>query len=295
MIRSRYKIPQLVLLFIFCGLFFVLPFALYKNEKPIGLEYLMYTFPLVSLFLIYITFKNAPRIFFDEEFLTVKFPFVSKTYSWSSIKDIYLSKKEYYMANSMEATSIIFDNNDKLLIWQDVYSNCGQMRKLISDRAADKIRDPKTLINSVNFSTITRRRYSGNVYTSFNTLLIIGISMFFTFSISGKMNSEKLFFIPVLFVSFLFLGLGTQMNYFLIDDGCLIIKNHYFVWVNKKVSLQDIIEVDVEQPNKRSAGLRVMTKDFSSKFYGAGSLRGGNWDELLSDLRAIGIPSRNDR
>ena len=92
-----------------------------------------------------------------------------------------------------------------------------------------------------------------------------------------------------------FFGMGTQMNYFLIDNGYLIIKNHYFAWLNRKVSLQDVVEVDIEQPNKRSTGLRIITRDFKSKLYGAGSLRDRNWEELLNDLKLIDIPVRDDR
>lgn len=295
MVKSKYKIPQLILTVSISALFFLLPFTIMNSGKPIKNEFLLLIMPALSLFLIYTTFQKSPRIAFDDEFITAKSLLNTKTYDWSSIRDIYLSRKESYLSQNLEATSIIFDNDEKILIWQDVYSNCGQIRKLLSVKAADKIRDPRPAWKPGNLMAITRRRYSGNVYTSFNTLLIVGISLFMAFSFLGKMSSEKLIFIPIIFICLLFLGLGTQMNYFLIDDGYLVIKNHYLAWINKKLSLQDIVEIDVEQPNKRSAGLRVMTNDFNSKFYGAGSLRDENWDQLLNDLKIIGIPSRNDR
>ena len=295
MLKSKYKIPQLIIIIIFCLLFMGMPFIILNNGRTFEHRYFVIIFPILSLFLFYSTFQKSPRILFDDEFITARYLFSEKAYRWSSITDIYLSRKENYMLQAMEATSIIFDNEDKLSIWQDVYSNCEEMRSYISQKSSAKIRDPRPNIVSSNLQSITRRRYSGNVYTSFNTLLVVGMAIFMFISTKGKAKSEILILIPIGFIILLFLGVGTQMNYFLIDDGCLFIKNHYFPWVNKQVKLEDIVEVDIETPNKRSTGLRIITKDFKSKIYGAGSLRSGNWDDLLNELKLIGIPARDDR
>jgi hypothetical protein len=85
------------------------------------------------------------------------------------------------------------------------------------------------------------------------------------------------------------------MNYFLIDDGYVIIKNHYFPWQFIKFSLNDIESVDIETPYRRSTGLRILFRNFKSKIYGAGTLRDHNWKDLLNDLKLIGIPARDDR
>jgi hypothetical protein len=293
MLSSKYKIPLLITIVFFCLLFFIMPFIILNDGKSGRHEYLVIIFPILSLFLFYSYSRSSPRIVLDDEFLTAKYLFYSKTYDWSAIKDIYLSKKENYMMQNMEATSILFDNGDKLNIWQDVYGNCEQLRSFISQKASEKIRDPSPNIIANNLRSITRRRYSGNVYTSYNTILIVGMAIFFGISI--KFKFDFILLIPICFILIFFFGLGTQMNYFLIDEGCLFIRNHYFPWINKKVRLEDIVEVDIETPNKRSTGLRIITKDFNSKLYGAGSLRSKTWKELLSDLRLIGIPSRDDR
>ncbi len=296
MLRSKYKIPQLIIIIIFCLLFMGMPFIILNNGRTFEHKYFVIIFPILSLFLFYSTFQKSPRILFDDEFITARYLFSEKIYDWSSISGHgYLSRKENYMLQAMEATSIIFDNGDKLSIWQDVYSNCEEMRSYISNKSSTKIRDPRPNIVSSNLQSITRRRYSGNVYTSFNTLLVIGMAIFMWISIKGKAKSEILLLIPIGFIILLFFGVGTQMNYFLIDERCLFIKNHYFPWINKQVRLEDIVEVDIETPNKRSTGLRIITKDFKSKIYGAGSLRSRNWDELLGDLKLIGIPARDDR
>ncbi len=295
MLKSKYKVLLLIVTIVFCLFFMAMPFIILHNSRTFEHDYIVIIFPILSLFLFYSTFQKSPRIILDDEFLTAKYLFNEKIYSWSSIVDIYLSRKENYMLQRMEATSIIFDNGEKLNIWQDVYSNCEEMRSYISKKSFGKIRDPRPNIISNNLRAITRRRYSGNVYTSFNTLLLVGLTIFIGISIKGKTKSEGLLIIPIGFILLLFFGVGSQMNYFLIDEGFLFIKNHYFPWINKQIRLEDIVEVDIETPNKRSTGLRIITKDFNSKLYGAGSLRNKHWEDLLGDLKLIGIPARDDR
>ena len=295
MLKSRYKISQLILIGFASLLLFVMPFLVLTGSKSVKHEYLFLLLPVMGFFLFYSTFQNSPRIIFDDAFITARYLFISKTYNWSSIQDIYLSNKQSYLLQRLEATTILFDDGRKLNIWHDMYSNCEPMRALIFQKVAEKIRDPRPNIVRSNLQVINRKRYSGNVYTSFNTLLIIGMFIFMAVSIKGKTESYQSLFFPAGFCLILFLGFGTQMNYFLIDEGCLVIRNQYFPWKNISIKLEDIVEVDIETPNKRSTGLRVITNDFHSKLYGAGSLRDHNWKELLSDLQLIGIPARDDR
>lgn len=231
----------------------------------------------------------------DENFLTIKYLFKPKSYTWSSVSEIYLGRKANYMMQSMEATYILFDNGEKLYIWQDVYRNTSEMRGFIAHRVSEKIQDPRPNIILKNIQSINRRRYSGNAYTSFNTLLIVGMAIFMGVLIKGKIRVDILLLVPIGVIVTMFFGFGTQMNYFIIDEGYLFIKNQFFPWVNRQIRLEDIVEVDIETPYRRSTGLRIITRDFNSRIYGAGSLRGKNWTDLMEDLKFIGIPVRDDR
>jgi hypothetical protein len=295
MVKSRYKALQLVLAVGFGIFFIVIPFIVFRNgAHPLRFKYLIFLVPLMGIFLLYSFFGRNPRVVFDSEFITAKYLFGTKVYSWAAIKDVFLSRKETYLGQYLEATVIVFGSQEKLILLQDMYRNLASMRSLIFQKAREKVRDVVPDIKEKDLLAVTRRRYSGNAYTSFNTLLIAGIAVMFIILINPLKPGPILFF-PVGFILLLVLGFGTQMHYFLIDDGCLIIKNHYFPWKNKKISLQDIEEVDIETPNKRSTGLRVMSKDFNSELFGAGTLRNINREELLKDFKLIGIPVRDDR
>ena len=293
--KSRYKIPQLVLILFVSALFLLIPILiLTKPNHLFRKDFIVLLLPVLSLLLVYFYFRKAPRILFDDDFITARYFFSSDTYSWTSITDIYLSKKDFNMMQPMEATSILFDNGRKLNLWQDVYRNCAEMRRFIFKRESDKIRDSKPTLISGNLRAILRRRYAGNVYTSFNSLFIVGVAVF-SWVISKSIDhlAVRLCFV-IGFTLLFFFGYGSQMNYFIIDEGCLVIRNHYFPWVNKTIRLTDIIEADVETPNKRSTSLRILTTELESFLYGGGSLRKKNWDELQLDFTSIGIPFRQD-
>ncbi len=295
MIRSKYKIPQRVFIILFCLLFLVAPFLLIDNKGSIRNGYLLFFLPVLSYIMLYSLFAKSPRIILDENFLTIKYLFKSKSYTWSSVSEIYLGRKANYMMQSMEATYILFDNGEKLYIWQDVYRNTSEMRGFIAHRVSEKIQDPRPNIILKNIQSINRRRYSGNAYTSFNTLLIVGMAIFMGVLIKGKIRVDILLLVPIGVIVTMFFGFGTQMNYFIIDEGYLFIKNQFFPWVNRQIRLEDIVEVDIETPYRRSTGLRIITRDFNFRIYGAGSLRGKNWTDLMEDLKFIGIPVRDDR
>lgn len=303
MVKSRYKIIQLALIIFVAMFIMIMAIFLYKTTRgPISasLMFLIVGFVGFAVYLTFNFFQRSPIITLDDGFITAKYPFNSRTYDWQSVKDVFFSKKEYYsvlyiMGQSLEATTISFDNGEKLVLWQDIYSNLDQLRTFISSKSIGKIRDPSPNISSRSLVSINRRRYAGNVYTSLNTIIISGMTVFMAFVMKSKLRFDSTLFIPIGLILFLFFLFGTQMNYFLIDNGVLFIKNHYFPWVNKLIDLKDIEEVDIETPKKRSTGLRIITKNFNSKIYGGGSLRDSNWKELLSDFKTIGIPARDDR
>ena len=214
MVKSKYSIVQLIAIGLSCSVFLVLPFVIMNTDNPDKNKFIMRIMPIMGLGLLYFYFKSGPRIILDSEFLTVRYPFQKKIFSWSAVRNIYLSNKGNYFLQKMEATTIIFDDGKKINIWQDIYTNCDQRREMLSRKVPDKIRDPKPRIISTNLNAITRRRYSGNVYSSFNTLLIVGLSLFMAFSFWGKMGSSQLILIPIVFIGLLFFWNGNANELF---------------------------------------------------------------------------------
>lgn len=297
--KTRYKPLQIALL-IFAVLIFSIP--IYKSFSDYETVWKFPTLGIgVMIFLLFLYvwfFWNAPLIIFTGDGIIRSRFFIKKRYDWHEVSEVLLSNKEVFLilifGQPYEATSIKFDNGDKIILWNDIYSNLNEIRELIADKAKDKIKDELPKINSSSVRSIGTKIYKGNPFISFNTILIFGITVWFLFLIFKDVIQKPGVLFVLLFPLVMFVGFGFQMNYFILDNDCLIIKNHYFPWKNIVYPLDDIIELDIETPYRRSTALRILTKEYKSKLYGAGSLRQHNWDELKSDIIKIGISLRTD-
>lgn len=181
-----------------------------------------------------------------------------------------------------------------LVVWGDMYRNMNEIRQFVTQKLNDKMHFLKPVNERHLKNLFIDKRYSGNVLTSLNTLTIIGMMIFFFVSLKMRNGKELLLLIPFFFILILYLALGTQMNFFEISFDKLIIRNHYFPWKKNEYNLADIEEVSLESPYRRSNSLRIITYQFQSKLYGAGSLRDRTWRELLDDLGSLGIKTKND-
>ncbi len=182
MVRSVYK-PQLILIVLISLLLTFFPLILLHIPMG-GMKniWILFFFPVLGIFLFYTTFQKGPRVILDENFITIKKLTGTDTFDWSNVQEVSLNKKESYNGHSMEATVIIFNNSDKLILWDNMYSNGAEMRNFINSKAGPKERDPPPKITEKSIFSVNRRIYAGNVFTSVNTLLIAGLAIFLFFT-----------------------------------------------------------------------------------------------------------------
>lgn len=305
MVKSKYNRLQLFLI-VFVSLFFIFIAVVLlrieedKHTSKFKNEILPYIFPVFGIYMTYIFFKRSPIISFKEKSITTTTFIFSKEFNCQTIDKIFLSNKEYYsvlliFGQYLEATTISFNDNSKIILWNDMYSNLTEIRQYLSEKLPDKIQDPKPKILQSSLKLIGEKEYKGNLLTSFNGLLFIGFCLFILFLLINKHPSQIMPYAAVFFpCAIFFIGIGLDMHYFILDNDVLIIKNHFFLWKEKKISVYDIEELVVESPFRRSDALRIITKKFQSKKYGAGTLRNKHWRELRDDMQMIGIPFRAD-
>ena len=293
-VKSKYNPVQVIVTAIACLMLWAGSIILHANTNPPTVKAVLGSVilaPLGIAFLI-IFFQRAPRIRMDENGITVKQLFKTYTYPWENVSNVLLTTQERYsiliFGYDMEAMKLILDENKALIVWSDMYRNMRQLRSFVSFKVENRIHF-LTKKAQVARNFLEHKKYSGNVVTSFNTLLILGMTAFFLFTMKPKPQNGLSALIPLSFILVMYVFLGTQMHYFEIHTNQLIIKNHYFPWLIKHYELNDIEEVALESPYRRSDGLRIITYDFKSKLYCAGSLRNRTWRELLSDLKEIGI------
>jgi CRISPR/Cas system CSM-associated protein Csm4 (group 5 of RAMP superfamily) len=85
-----------------------------------------------------------------------------------------------------------------------------------------------------------------------------------------------------------------KMHYFIVTEKYIIVKNSICFWYNKIYEIENVKELVIESPHKQSTSLRIITNDFQSKMYQAGSLRDKTWTEMKEYLLKKEIKVRNE-
>jgi hypothetical protein len=213
-----------------------------------------------------------------------------------------------FLSMPMEATSIKFIDGTRKVIWADNYRNTALLRA-----ALNLVKQQMNARKTINFEQFdfTRKRtekteetflssneFKGDLLTSMNGVILFGWILFILVMVISKPTvflSNAGALLSLSFATIVICGMMIyQLHYFVITDTQLFVKNHIWVWKNKIYQLDEIVEVAVETPHKRSTSLRVIDKDFNSKFYPAGTLRDKTWKNLMKELADRQIAVRNE-
>jgi hypothetical protein len=79
-----------------------------------------------------------------------------------------------------------------------------------------------------------------------------------------------------------------------LDKDYLVVKNHVWPWVHQVYRIKEIKQVVLEMPYRRSISLRIITQEYKSRLFPAGSLRKNHWKALLIQLQDLGLYIRNE-
>jgi len=181
-----------------------------------------------------------------------------------------------------EGSAIELNDGTRILISPREYSNAGEIRSLIyryysgEESAVPKLRD--------HAGAAHEKTYSGNPWTSFNSIL-------FYFICASAILSFIVLSQPVLliFIAIIYFLTSPQMYYFKVAGDSLTVRNHYRPWYKRNLKLEDI-RLLIYQPGFRlSNGLGIITMEFCSRGFRAGSLRKKDWRELMKDMQAMHI------
>ncbi len=259
------------------------------RHEPVGVVVLIYLLMgLLALIII-----KCPVFTFDNTTVKRTMFFSKKQYTWQDVKTVYISKKVDFPAVMVgwpaDALQLVFSDGASFILWHGVYSNLRDIRALVTQKLNSRlhfvIQPHERKIKKI----ITYKRYAGNVFFTFRTLLILSTPFVFMLVKQTVHLNSVFWYISAGIMIALFTGIGFQMNYFEIAEDKLIIKNQYFPWRIKEYQLDIIEEVSRETFFKGPDGLRIITYNYKSRLYSAASLGVLKWDELLQDLSSIGI------
>ncbi|CAN5483740.1 hypothetical protein BH11BAC5_BH11BAC5_52000 [soil metagenome] len=305
MIKSKFRRTQICFVITVFVISVVAIIALFKfsSSQPDGSVAAMtmaFFIFFYAILVIYNFIKNAPVVVFTSVSIVFKHPFKTTEYFWESVHSITLCKKENYTylkigGTNMECLSLTFHEAGKIILWDHVYSNLAEIRCYLNDKVKQKISDAEPSLKDSTLMYAEKKVYGRNPLFSFSALSILIMFIIFSVSFLSKASHSNFSVVAFLFPAALyFCAIGTQMNYFVVDQGSFIIKNYVFRWKNIRYPLKEINQFAFESQYRRSNTLRVITKDFKSKKYPADSLGDKQWRALYLDMTTISIPVRND-
>ena len=300
---------SIIFITLFCGsIELLVGFTLWEGYKNQTLESRDILFVPVSVGLLFIVFftlprflKNTPIIQLDEHKISF-FPIFGKvkTYNLQDIQTLKLTgKKPFLPLNDapLEGAQLIFTKGESEFIYDGMYANSWQMKSQLQNLVFGKeVSEFESEYKLIRLETEPVQFFKGNQFTSFqgimlwvSTIWYVSIGFPFTdFPSLGRLV------ICIFFLMAWFLFFSWMIHYFGLSENYLIVRNHTLPWVNRRFYLPNIKEVVFEQAGKRPYSLRVITQDFKSKLYPAGTLRVKHWLSLKSELEKNSIPVRNE-
>lgn len=251
-----------------------------------------------AVYTVYRYFKNAPIISLGKD--DIKFN--NKSFLLADLDNMELTGKQifkYAFGYPMEAATLHFKNGVTKYIFDDLYSNAWEIKSILKQVVMEKKEFPIFHSSPLDMNSVENdvyQTYKGNQFPSLRGILLwglIGVFAYVTFKEERPIPAGMILFLFGFYV-FWFFAISNQMRYFQVSDNYLLIRNHNLSWKKKAYHLSDIKEIVFERPAKLPYSLRVITYDFKSKLYQAGTLRDKTWLKLKEKLEAYPIKVRNE-
>lgn len=278
---------------------------MYLDEGISGIKGVFFLILIAFTFFLgfyspWVYFKNTYIISFDDKRLTLKSAFDYFELYWSEIEKIQITGKvffRYILPFPMEGT--IIKTKDKDIILYDTFLVKPHLIKYALDTFHKTKKFPVDYIekpvksNETEFEKFTI--FKGSAFFSFRGITTWGLIVFFFILPLTNPPTSNNSLIALIIIGSLWLMLNSIfMHYFGLSDKYLVIRNHFNPLKNKVYKLEDIKEVVYETSGKWPNCLRVITKKYHSKLYGAGTLRDKTWLEMKELFELNQIKVRNE-
>jgi hypothetical protein len=270
---------------------------------------------LFLLYIIYIFIKllnKFPELTISQNGIMLKSLFKNETYLWNEIKNIELSgKKQFgtFFNTPIEAVTFELENRKEKYFWIEQYSNSPHIR-IILDRAKRILKNDSLNFKNLDFKietevivqeiSITEQKevFNNNYLFSANGILFYGFIIFTLFMIFQNpktiiQNYDKLFLISL--VSLVLCAIfSSTMNFFIVTEKHLIVKNSIWYWKNDVYKIENIKEIIIEMPFRSPITLKIITNNYENKIYKASSLNTSTWQKLILYLENKKVNVRNE-
>lgn len=312
--RSYLKIDQLAYVSSFiCFTIGCLQIALACSWPLELLEYIILLFTAITLigcsaYSLINALRNSPSVLFNEDILMVR----EDIYYWKDFASVSFNGQKpckCIFRYSMEGMTIQFADNKKVILFDYAYSNLWILKLFIKQVIVEKNKEmklPQPHINQEELENEHFVAYKGNAIFSTKgifywciiaVLTFLYVQFYQTLHLSNYITEGMAILIGMtLFVLILITALTITMNYFLLSDRYLLIRNHILFWRKEIYAIKDICEATIENGFKKNKkfSLRLISNNFKYRFYPAWTLSQKTWQSFSNDLRRRDIKVRNE-
>jgi hypothetical protein len=240
-------------------------------------------------YFIYYYIKNSPRIFIDRKTIS----FNKDQFAIDNIMDITFSGKHSFLLSQVEGVKIQFKNGEVKYIF-DLFYNYHLLKQYLQHIiTSQESFNPYMLKSTKGVNPQYLNSYRGTFILSFRGLIFIMLCAPMLFIAIYKNNSTLITF-SALFSVFFYFIIGTNVYFIGLSNHYLVVNNHLLFWINHIYNLSDISEVVYETQGKQPNCIRIITRDYKSKYYGAGTLSSNTLRRLKKQLEKQGIPVRDE-
>jgi len=264
----------------------------------------------IILAIIVYQILKIPRITITENEIIFKSVLSTRSISWKDVETIILTgKRPLFWRNNEEATSLLLKTGEKVFISVRYYKNAPQIRRLLNNiNAAISMQKPVT-IDPLIFLPLSKTKhiipqeevffkYAGTPYLNVNAIIFYGASLGLVVgtwsTILRYPERLPLLVIPIMVF---YLAPGVLLNYFLVSDKYIVVKNAFWFWRKHIYAMDEIVEVVFEYYDRGRFGsnaLRIITADFRSKIYSCAGLWAKDWKKLKAHLESRNVRVRNE-
>ncbi|WP_183566990.1 hypothetical protein [Mucilaginibacter sp. SP1R1] len=251
----------------------------------------------VALYTVIRYYKNVPGFYMNADSIVFK---GNTVFFWKDLERIELAGKrpfKYMLSYAREGMMLKFKGSNEIYLFDDMYTSTATVKRFITCHVVKKTRDTESSIIGPKISDALQEQYiaySGNQLLNYRGVLLWCMLALLLYGII--MNNNVIFTVFLLGLSgSCFLWLSAYMYSFGLSDNYLVVRNPNLFWIKKAYRLNDIKEVVFEQQHsKLPYSLRIITADFESDLYMAGTLWNKKWVSLQKDLESKNIKVRNE-
>lgn len=246
-------------------------------------------FILISIGMLLIVLNYFSTIKIDQISISIVSIFKTIKYPIKEFENIKISEIVEYYGFYVDRATIEMKNKDKLSLYSFKYSNFSELRKFLavlkgenfnSIKIDENKSENKTDIKEYQFNDTHIVSFSGITFYAFTICLFVGFFRSYeTFNISPIICLELL--ITLLFILFIF---TKNLNYFIITNEDLIIKNSIQFWKKDLFKLKNIQSIEIYEYNGQPGkSIVIKTYDYKVKEYVSENL----WSKTWIDFKRI--------